>query len=81
MSLPRFLRRVSRVFTNPPMRIVDFGAAERRLPAPARPFFRLADRPGYVLLEREAKRPARAGGADGERLSAGRGPRTRPSRR
>jgi deazaflavin-dependent oxidoreductase (nitroreductase family) len=32
-------------------RIVDLRAAEPRLPAPARPFFRAANLPGFVLLD------------------------------
>ena len=42
-------------------RIVDFAAAEPRLPAVARAFFKALDLPGYVLLDRKggrAKRPA-----------------------
>src|SRR5690606_4569158 len=37
-------------------RIVDFEAAERGLPPPARAFFRALDLPGYVLLDRREGR-------------------------
>jgi len=40
-------------------RIVGFAAAERHLPAAARGFLRIADFPGYVLLDRESRRPRR----------------------
>lgn len=46
-ELERLGRRVR--LRNP--RIVDFKKAERHLPAAARPLFRLADLPGFVLLD------------------------------
>lgn len=46
------------VLRNP--RIVAFGAAAPRLPAPLRPFFRALDLPGYVLLDRGGDGRARA---------------------
>ncbi len=42
-------------------RIVGFAAAEAQLPALARAALRAADLPGYVLLELEARGPARGG--------------------
>jgi deazaflavin-dependent oxidoreductase (nitroreductase family) len=36
-------------------RVVDLRAAESRLPAPARPFFRAANFPGFVLLDEGPK--------------------------
>ena len=47
-TLARMGRRET--FRNP--RIVGLREAERRLPAALRPFFRAADFPGYVLLDR-----------------------------
>ena len=41
-------------------RIVDLKAAESRLPAALRPFFRAADFPGFVLLDEARKRSSRA---------------------
>jgi len=46
-ELERMGRRIA--LRNP--RIVDFEAARSRLPAAARPLFRAADFPGYVLLD------------------------------
>ena len=40
-------------------RVVNLKAAERRLPAALRPFFRAADFPGFVLLDEERKTPGR----------------------
>ena len=42
-------------------RIVDFAAAEPRLPAVARSFFKALDLPGYVLLDRKGGRAKRPG--------------------
>jgi deazaflavin-dependent oxidoreductase (nitroreductase family) len=41
-------------------RIVNLKAAERRLPAALRPFFRAAGFPGFVLLDEGRKRSSRA---------------------
>jgi deazaflavin-dependent oxidoreductase (nitroreductase family) len=41
-------------------RIVNLKAAESRLPAALRPFFRAADFPGFVLLDEAPKRSGRA---------------------
>src|SRR5262245_15569732 len=56
-ELERLGRRVT--LRNP--RIVDFESAEHRLPVALRSFFRIADFPGYVLLDEDAKR-RRTGG-------------------
>src|SRR5262245_54028829 len=50
-ELERLGRRVKT--RNP--RIVSLGAAEHRLPAALRPFFRAADFPGFVLLDEAGK--------------------------
>ena len=42
-------------------RIVDFKHAEPHLPALARPLLRVADFPGYVLLDRATEKPQRSG--------------------
>jgi deazaflavin-dependent oxidoreductase (nitroreductase family) len=46
------IQRLGRRETLRNPRIVGLGAAESRLPAALRPFFRVADFPGYVLLDR-----------------------------
>jgi deazaflavin-dependent oxidoreductase (nitroreductase family) len=45
-------------------RIVDLRAAESRLPAALRPFFRAADFPGFVLLDETRKRSGRSSTGD-----------------
>ena len=56
------------VLRNP--RIVDFKVAERHLPTVARPLLRLADFPGYVLLDLDTQRSHRSGKHTGHSTSS-----------
>ena len=53
------LERLGHRFALQNPRIVNLKTAERRLPAALRPFFRVADFPGFVLLDEARKRSNR----------------------
>jgi deazaflavin-dependent oxidoreductase (nitroreductase family) len=54
------LERLGKSYAMKNPRIVNLKAAERRLPAALRPFFRAADFPGFVLLDDGPKTSSRA---------------------
>jgi deazaflavin-dependent oxidoreductase (nitroreductase family) len=50
------MEQMGRRFTTSNPRVVDFDAAEQELPGAVREAFRIADLPGYVLLDLQSER-------------------------
>ena len=50
------MEQMGRRFTTSNPRVVDFDAAEPELPGAVREAFRIADLPGYVLLDLQSER-------------------------
>ncbi len=54
------MEQMGRRFTTSNPRVVDFDAAEQELPGAVREAFRIADLPGYVLLDLQSERTGRS---------------------